>query len=195
MMNGGACDVELAGQRGLTTRPLNGSVSRLTRQIGEIVHARTVEKSSTVRKPFSRDLLYMLAERISACSGPMSESQHKQDIGARLRIVREALGYGLREFARKHGIDPTKLSHWEKGRHYPDPAFIRLLWDAHNVTADWVYLDRKAGLPRELADSLDGVLAAYAAARPAEAHQADANADDTKPGSPSKSHSRKREHS
>lgn len=121
----------------------------------------------------------------------MSESQHKQDIGARLRIVREALGYGLREFARKHGLDPTKLSHWEKGKHYPDPAFIRLLWEEHNVTADWVYLDRKGGLPRDLADSLDAVLTAYAEERKAQGPQEDAGVQKTR-AKPSRSNKRER---
>lgn len=195
MMDGGPRDLQLARESGLAARQLDSSVSRFPREAGEVIHAGNVEDFSTTRKRFSRGLLYIEMKRISACFGPMSETQHKQDIGARLRLVREALGYGLREFARKHQLDPTKLNHWEKGKHYPDPAFIRLLWDEHNVTADWVYLDRKGGLPRELADSLDAVLAAYAAGKPGAEPQEGASGRGTKAGTPRKLRLVKPEHS
>lgn len=195
MMDSGPRNLQLAGQGSLAARQLDSSVARFPRKAGEIVHAQTVEDFSTAGKRFSRGLLYIEMKRISACFAPMSETQHKQDIGARLRLVREALGYGLREFARKHGLDPTKLNHWEKGKHYPDPAFIRLLWDEHNVTADWVYLDRKGGLPRELADNLDAVLAAYAAGKPAGAPQEGASGRGTTAGTPRKQRLVKPEHS
>lgn len=86
----------------------------------------------------------------------MSESPHKREIGDRLRQAREGLGYGLREFARLHDIDPTKLSHWEKGKHYPDPMFIQAMWTRHRVTADWIYLGLISGLPHDLGENLLG---------------------------------------
>lgn len=88
------------------------------------------------------------------------ETPHKREIGDRLRLAREALGYGLREFARLHNIDFTKLSHWEKGKHYPDPQFIAVLWERHRINADWIYLGEIAGLRHDLVESLQAALRA-----------------------------------
>lgn len=84
----------------------------------------------------------------------MAATEHKRAIGRRLRLARETQNPGLRSFCRTHGLDPTKVNHWEMGKHYPDPIYILMLWDNYGITADWVYLGRINGLPYELGVNL-----------------------------------------
>jgi transcriptional regulator with XRE-family HTH domain len=74
----------------------------------------------------------------------------KAAVGRRLAEAREALGFTMTAFARLHGVDKTKLNHWEKGRHYPDPLFIVRLHTSHGITADWIYLGLRRSLPHDL---------------------------------------------
>lgn len=83
----------------------------------------------------------------------MDDARHKQQVGERLRIAREALGLGQKELADLYGLDKTKLSHWERGKHYPPPAFIARLWERHRIPADWIYLGEVSGVPHRLAES------------------------------------------
>jgi transcriptional regulator with XRE-family HTH domain len=84
----------------------------------------------------------------------MDDALHKQKVGERLRIAREALGLEQTEMAELYGLDKTKLSHWERGKHYPAPAFIARLWERHRIPADWIYLGEVSGVPHRLAENL-----------------------------------------
>lgn len=84
----------------------------------------------------------------------MTDALQKQQIGARLRLVREAQGKGLRPFARLHGVDHTSLNQWEKGISLPSQAYIRALWEAYQIGPNYLYLGIPAGLPFELVDYL-----------------------------------------
>ena len=108
----------------------------------------------------------------------MDDARHKQQVGERLRIAREALGLEQRELAAQFEIDHTKLSHWERGRHYPAPAFIARLWERHRIPADWIYLGEVSGVPHRLADSLLAAAAGSPAARRGQADPADETPDD-----------------
>lgn len=123
-----------------------------------------VEESSTSCKANRRDHLNSLVVRFSAQSRAMTDAHHKLEVGERLRQAREALGYSQAEFARLHGVDKTKLSHWERGQHYPSPAFVLLLWERHRVTADWIYLGQIHSLPYDLGVSLRAGVAGSPAA-------------------------------
>ena len=164
MMHGISRQTERAGQTSLPPRHLDGCVSRGPCTMRFVAHAESVEYSSTPCKRECSDLLNIQPGRIPACSRTMDAAQNKMDVGARLRIAREALGFGLRPFARAVGIDPTKLNHWEHGKHYPDPLYVRLLWDRYGVTADWIYLGRVSGVGHALAADL---LAASSEKKPA----------------------------
>jgi transcriptional regulator with XRE-family HTH domain len=117
-------------------------------------HAETVENISTACKPFPREGLYGLIWAEPLHSSAMTVTLEKRLVGDRLRLAREALGFGLREFARMYKDDHTKLFNWEKGKNYPDLRYVRWLWDNHAINADWIYLGRVSGLPYELAVSL-----------------------------------------
>ena len=129
-------------------------------------HTANVENSSTPRKLFSREPLNILARVRSLHSLPMRTTVEKREVGNRLRLAREALGFGLREMGRKYDDDPSKISHWEKGQHFPDLNYVRWLWENHAITADWIYLGRIAGLPHGVAVSLQEVERAFAKVEP-----------------------------
>lgn len=93
---------------------------------------------------------------------------HRLEVGERLELVRQALGFdSMAAFARHMNeiepglnLDRSKLNHWEKGRHYPHPLFLRALWKHFRVSADWVLHGDAGGLPSRVADSLRAVVAA-----------------------------------
>lgn len=87
----------------------------------------------------------------------MDSALEKQRVGERLRLAREALGVKQAEFARRHGIDKTKLSHWERGQHLPSLAYVRLLWREYQISADWIYLGLRGRLPADVAENLPKV--------------------------------------
>lgn len=87
----------------------------------------------------------------------MDSAIEKQRVGERLRLAREALGVKQAEFARRHGIDKTKLSHWERGTNLPSLAYVHLLWREYQISADWIYLGLRSRLPQDVAASLPRV--------------------------------------
>ena len=109
----------------------------------------------------------------------MDDARHKQLVGSRLRIAREALGLEQKELAAQIGIDNTKLSHWERGVHYPAPTFIVRLWERHRIPADWIYLGEVSGVPHRLAGNLLAAAAGLTEPKeepPAPAAETDADA-------------------
>lgn len=85
----------------------------------------------------------------------MDASLHKQKVGERLRVIREALGMSQAAFAKAGGVeDKSKLSHWERGKHYPDPLFIAQLQRQFRISADYLYTGDPSSLPHGLAESL-----------------------------------------
>lgn len=116
--------------------------------------AATVEDFSTPRKPDWRGILNCVKDAIGADFGPMDGSLHKKQVGERLRQAREALGLTQAELARAYELDKTKLSHWERGVHYPDPLFLYQLASRHGVSFDWIYAGDLAGLRHSLAENL-----------------------------------------
>ena len=108
----------------------------------------------------------------------MDDARHKQQVGERLRIAREAIGLEQREMASQFGIDHTKLSHWERGKHYPAPAFIARLWERHRIPADWIYLGEVSGVPHRLADNLLAAAAGLSEAKRGPADRGGETPDD-----------------
>jgi transcriptional regulator with XRE-family HTH domain len=98
--------------------------------------------------------------------------QHvKAIVGARLRVVRAALGLLGKEMATLVGVSPQTLSGWERGEDLADPLGIARAALRLGFTTDWVYLGRLDGVARELANEIerrrpDLVLGADPAAQP-----------------------------
>jgi transcriptional regulator with XRE-family HTH domain len=161
LLHGEAGHTDSAGQRGATACLFDGGEQpRMTG--GQTLG---VEGRGVTHTPQCREFLnplqareYRTSQRPSAeksgIVAAMDDARHKQQVGDRLRVAREALGLEQREMARLYGIDHTKLSHWERGKHYPAPTFIARLWERHRIPADWIYLGEVSGVPHRLADSL-----------------------------------------
>lgn len=138
-----------------------------TGSIGDILHTDTVENFSTLSSLICRSLLYMRPTPDAVKPRPMTDALQKREVGERLRLVREAQGKGLREFARIHDIDHTSLNQWEKGKSLPSQAYLRKLWDHYQIGPNWIYLGIIAGLPYETVAYLRAAEAALAGAAPA----------------------------
>ena len=74
------------------------------------------------------------------------------DIGGRIRVLREALGYkSATLFAAFVGWSPQQLSNYEKGQKRPEVSMAILLCKKTAVTLDWIYRGETAGLPLRMA--------------------------------------------
>lgn len=85
----------------------------------------------------------------------MDASLHKRDIGARLKLVREAHGLKQAEMARRLGIPRDKLNAWERGRYYPDPVTVLEVRRQFHVTADYLYFGDRGALAYDVAVRLE----------------------------------------
>jgi transcriptional regulator with XRE-family HTH domain len=56
----------------------------------------------------------------------------------RLKAVRESRGYSQAELAKKAGLQPTAISHFETGGRSPSFDNLRRLSDALNVSTDYL---------------------------------------------------------
>ncbi|KZL02293.1 MULTISPECIES: helix-turn-helix transcriptional regulator [unclassified Pseudovibrio] len=77
-----------------------------------------------------------------------------QEIGERLRKIREHTGLNQQEFAEKHGFNRTRYNHWENGirRISLDCAYV--IRETYDITLDYIYLGREAGLPQTFLHSI-----------------------------------------
>lgn len=79
-------------------------------------------------------------------------------IGARLRAVREALGYeNQKDFADKAGISPTAYNNWEVGYKRIGVDMAARLCSTYRITLDWIYFGDASGLPGNVAAKLAGM--------------------------------------
>jgi transcriptional regulator with XRE-family HTH domain len=90
--------------------------------------------------------------------GAASATDHfPREVGARLRLVRRALGLPAGRLADEMGVAAPRWSQWENGRHPPDiRAMIRLV-RRYRVSLDYLYLGDESGLPRRLLDAIHDV--------------------------------------
>ncbi|MFD2855387.1 helix-turn-helix domain-containing protein [Seohaeicola zhoushanensis] len=75
-------------------------------------------------------------------------------MGARLRIVREALGLSSGDFARSVGIDPSSYSKIESGNKPLKMDMGFAIAEAYGVTMDYLYRGRLTDLPDRVAEHL-----------------------------------------
>lgn len=79
-----------------------------------------------------------------------------KEIGWRIRILREALGYKkATAFAAWVGLSsPQQLSNYERGRKRIELSLAIMICRKTHVTLDWIYRGERAGLPLHLAEAI-----------------------------------------
>jgi transcriptional regulator with XRE-family HTH domain len=100
----------------------------------------------------------------SAHAVAMSTGQgtpYMREVGARLRLTREALGYRTRPdmlrdlFARADVASEAKaLYNWEAGLRQPDLEFVHKLKSWRGITFEWVFDGDMSGLPKSVYDQI-----------------------------------------
>lgn len=85
---------------------------------------------------------------------PKKKKPFDIDAGARLKDARTALGISQKHFAASLGITPQKLSNWENGENGIPPDEVARIWEAHQISADWIYLRLMGNLGDKLATKL-----------------------------------------
>jgi transcriptional regulator with XRE-family HTH domain len=76
------------------------------------------------------------------------------DIGKRLERFRLVLNLNQREFAERHGFNPTQYRNWESGSRRISIDCAALLEERYGLTLDFIYLGRISTLPHKLAIEL-----------------------------------------
>lgn len=85
----------------------------------------------------------------------MDAARYKRFVGSNLRIVREGLGLSQQQFADRFDLgDKTRVSHYEVGKHFPDPHLVYRLWKEEGIPADAIYLGMPRGAPAPVAAGL-----------------------------------------
>lgn len=75
--------------------------------------------------------------------------------GQRLKTAIRACGYETdSEFARDLGVDQRTLANWTNGWRWPEPMVLGRLSEKLQVTVDWLYYGRTAGLTLDAARRL-----------------------------------------
>jgi transcriptional regulator with XRE-family HTH domain len=64
--------------------------------------------------------------------------EHKNIVGERLQIAREALGLSRRDMFDKYDVRPNKLCQWELGENYPEMFFLMDFCRDTGLTLDWL---------------------------------------------------------
>ncbi len=78
----------------------------------------------------------------------------RREMGARLRLVRLALGLPAGRMAAEFNVTASRWSHWEHGRHPADLLIMARLCRRYGVTLDYLYLGSESGLPKKLFDAI-----------------------------------------
>ena len=87
------------------------------------------------------------------------DSEAQSEMGARLQIIRQALGISQEEMAGKMGVVVTTLSAWESGRNQIDIVKLARSATRYGFTTDWVARGDLSGLRKDLADKVEAIVA------------------------------------
>jgi ribosome-binding protein aMBF1 (putative translation factor) len=79
---------------------------------------------------------------------------YRREVGARLRLVRRALGLPAGRLAAELGVAAPRWSQWEHGRHLADLRAMVRLAQRYRVTLDYLFLGDESALPRRLIDAM-----------------------------------------
>lgn len=85
----------------------------------------------------------------------MAVSQHKAEVGNRLRIAIEAThGPNLMDWCRDYEVSRFKLGNWLRGDNYPDPVILSRYCADNGLTMDWFYRESLVGVASGVAAAL-----------------------------------------
>lgn len=77
----------------------------------------------------------------------MAEDAQFTQIGDRIEAVREGFtGLSQKDFAIRHGFNPTQWNNWAKGTRRIPLECAEKLALVYGLTLDWIYLGRRDGL-------------------------------------------------
>lgn len=84
-----------------------------------------------------------------------ADSEQKALIGARLRLVRDALGKNQTELANEFNLSrPNRWVQWESGDRLADTYVMIRFCKQYKVPTDWLYLGDLSMMPSKLADEI-----------------------------------------
>lgn len=83
-----------------------------------------------------------------------SEIYSAEAVGARVRLLRQALDLKLSQFADENGFARNAVSNWETGRQRPSFRDAKVIVDRYGVTLDWLYFGRRHTLRYDVASLL-----------------------------------------
>ena len=90
------------------------------------------------------------------CYG-MHSKVSREAIGSRLRVTREALGFGMTAFAAKCGLSRTRYQNFEAGRNLMKPEQAARLLEAFSeegLDFNWLYSGNMSSLSPRLARAI-----------------------------------------
>lgn len=77
-----------------------------------------------------------------------------REVGGRLRLFADRKGLPYKELAKEIGANQSRISNWLAGRTIVDISAAVALYDRFNVPLDWLYLNKRGSLPRDLDELL-----------------------------------------
>jgi len=75
-------------------------------------------------------------------------------VGRRLRLTREAMRLGQREFAARVNMAPNTYNQYEQGARLIPPGRATQLCDQYQLSLDWIYRGDPGNLPYKLAAAI-----------------------------------------
>ena len=81
--------------------------------------------------------------------------EESEEIGRRIKIIREGLNLSQELFAERVGANSKAVvSTWEKGRHLPEPKLLVKIAQIGNVSLDWLLGAESSNPKQQEGDSL-----------------------------------------
>jgi transcriptional regulator with XRE-family HTH domain len=120
-----------------------------------LAHPPIVQLHCTVQQAHSVTLYADAVLYSSRMDRPvLPASEHRVQVGLRLRDALKAANMQNVEAARVMGVSKQSISEWIAGRGYPPQYGCYLLHKMTGITYDWLFLGDWSALPARLADKL-----------------------------------------
>ena len=84
----------------------------------------------------------------------VNKQSDKEEVGSRVRLLREALGIRQGVFAARIGVAPNLLANVEAGGNYPNPKLAATICSEFGVTMDWLFRGVRAGVSSDVAQRI-----------------------------------------
>jgi transcriptional regulator with XRE-family HTH domain len=100
-------------------------------------------------------IVYEAQSNVMATRKPgTSATQHKLEVGTRLKLIIQASGLSVTDWAKKYGRKKQNVTEWVKGRSYPDIEVLIRVCENEALTLDWFFRNIEAGISKAWADRL-----------------------------------------